>query len=191
MAIEVPPVAYSDVRCPSSYQHSTVRDSACHPPRLVARRILHCQRPDGCVPRDVRPAVCAAQTSIRLTNPNGETKMRGAAAGETKMRGAAAISSAVATLSVRAGARRILWLAAAVLIATTAGCARMSVQDVKVETANVPKPTVILVHEFAVSPSQVALDTALGSRLERAFTEAPDAAQEIKDGREVAKVLAT
>lgn len=34
-------------------------------------------------------------------------------------------------------------------------------------------------------------DTSLGSRLEHALTQAPEATEEIKDGRQVAKVLAT
>lgn len=68
-------------------------------------------------------------------------------------------------------------------------CARTSVQDVQVQATGLPRPQLIIVHDFGVSANAVALDTAIGARLLEAVKGNPEAEEQLKVGQEVAKVL--
>jgi hypothetical protein len=89
-------------------------------------------------------------------------------------------------------ARRVwaIWLAAGVALAGLAGCARTSVENVNVRAVGLPKPELIVVHNFGVTPGDVALDRAIGERLVQVVKEAPASEQELQIGREVARIVA-
>jgi len=48
-----------------------------------------------------------------------------------------------------------------------AGCARVSTQDVMMREPGLPKPELIIVHDYQVSRDEVQLDSGIGSRIER------------------------
>jgi hypothetical protein len=83
-----------------------------------------------------------------------------------------------------------IWLAAGVALAGLAGCARTSVENVNVRAVGLPKPELIVVHNFGVTPGDVALDRAIGERLVQVVKEAPASEQELQIGREVARIVA-
>ena len=79
---------------------------------------------------------------------------------------------------------------AALALAGIAGCARTSVQDVNVQApAGLPRPQLVIVHDFAVAPGQVALDSAVGSRLMSMMKETPESAQQLEVGQKVAGLV--
>jgi hypothetical protein len=69
-------------------------------------------------------------------------------------------------------------------------CARTSVQqgDTKV-AGRLPRPQMIYVHDFAVSPSAVTLDSAIGSRVLSMMKDTPESAQQLEVGQQVARVV--
>jgi hypothetical protein len=77
---------------------------------------------------------------------------------------------------------------ATVALAALAGCARMSTQNVDVRASGLPRPEIVVVHDFAVSPGAVALDTAIGSRIMEA-AEGPPQEDQAKIGEEVARIV--
>jgi hypothetical protein len=79
--------------------------------------------------------------------------------------------------------------ATALGLAAIAGCARTSVEDVNVRAVGLPKPQLVIVHDFAVAPGQVALDSAVGARLMAMMKETPASAQQLEVGQAVAKVV--
>ena len=89
------------------------------------------------------------------------------------------------------GLRRAVWSAAVVglTLAGSAGCARTSVENVNVQATGLPRPQLIVVHDFGVSPGDVALDSAIGARLMEVAKSTPEADEQLKVGREVAKVV--
>ena len=78
---------------------------------------------------------------------------------------------------------------AGLALAGLAGCARTSVEQGDVKALGLPRPQLIIVHDFGVSPSAVALDTAIGSRLLEAMKGNPEADEQLKIGQEVAGVV--
>ena len=78
---------------------------------------------------------------------------------------------------------------AGLALAGLAGCARTSVEQGNVKALGLPRPQLIIVHDFGVSASAVALDTAIGSRLLEAVKGNPEADEQLKIGQEVAKVV--
>jgi hypothetical protein len=78
---------------------------------------------------------------------------------------------------------------AGLALALMAGCARTSVQDVQMTAPGLPRPQLILVHDFATSPSAVALDQAVGARLLRMANEQPLASDEEKVAQEIARIV--
>src|SRR5262245_53031266 len=74
---------------------------------------------------------------------------------------------------------------AATALAAMAGCARVSTQDVQAPLDVLPRPQLILVHDYQVSPDDVQLDSALGSRLMRVVKGTPKTADELKVQQEV------
>lgn len=75
-------------------------------------------------------------------------------------------------------------------LAAVVGCARTSVENVNVRAVGLPRPQLIVVHDFGVTPADVALDSAIGARLLQMARETPASEQELKIGRNVAKVVA-
>jgi hypothetical protein len=89
-------------------------------------------------------------------------------------------------------AKKILWLFGVVL-AISAGCAPTNVQQQSTTLTQLPRPDVILVYDFAVSPDEVKLDTGLSSELMQKYAQhkgASPTAQEIKLGHKVAETVA-
>src|SRR5215831_15575528 len=79
---------------------------------------------------------------------------------------------------------------AALTLALMTGCARTSVQDVQMTAPGLPRPQLILVHDFATSsPSAVSLDRAIGARLLRMAQEEPIASDQEKVAQEVARIV--
>jgi uncharacterized protein DUF4410 len=68
-------------------------------------------------------------------------------------------------------------------------CGRTSVQNVDVRAVGLPRPQLVIVHDFGVSAAAVALDTAIGARVLEAVKGEPEVQAHIKVGEEVAKVL--
>src|SRR5262245_49794184 len=98
----------------------------------------------------------------------------------------------------RRGRRSGEWLGGAIVrsgialglaLAVLAGCARMSTQDVNVRAVGLPRAQMIVVHDFAVSPGSVALDSAIGARLLEMVEHTPQADEQTKVGQEVARVV--
>ena len=78
---------------------------------------------------------------------------------------------------------------AGIAVAGLAGCARTSVENVNVKALGLPRPQLIIVHDFGVSPSAVALDTAIGARILEVVKGNPEANEQLKIGQEVAGVV--
>jgi hypothetical protein len=70
-----------------------------------------------------------------------------------------------------------------------AACARTSVENVNRPAVGLPRPEIIVVHDFGITPGDVALDGAIGARLLRMAQETPASEQELKTGREVARIV--
>jgi hypothetical protein len=87
-------------------------------------------------------------------------------------------------------ARRLVLacLAGAVALAGAA-CARTSVEPDVQAVGRIPRPQMIYVHDFAVSPSAVTLDSAIGSRVLSMMKDTPESAQQLEVGQQVAKVV--
>src|SRR5262245_32987970 len=83
-------------------------------------------------------------------------------------------------------------LALAVMVLTVmAGCARVSTESVLKSTDRLPRPELILVHDYQVSRDEVQLDSALSSRVERAVKGTPEAEDQLKVEQEVSRALTT
>lgn len=74
-------------------------------------------------------------------------------------------------------------------LVSVSSCARTNVENVDVKAAGLPRPQLIIVHDFAVSADAVALDSAIGARALEAVKGEPEVQAHIKVGAEVAKVL--
>jgi Domain of unknown function (DUF4410) len=70
-----------------------------------------------------------------------------------------------------------------------AGCARISTQDRQVMAADLPRPQLIVVHDFIVSPHEVTLDSGIRSRLQRLITDSSGDQERLKAAQSVARVL--
>jgi hypothetical protein len=58
-----------------------------------------------------------------------------------------------------------------------------------VQTVGLPRPQLIVVHDFGVTASDVTLDGAIGARLLQMIRETPTSGQELQLGREVARAV--
>ena len=72
-----------------------------------------------------------------------------------------------------------------------AGCARVSTQGGQTSTERLPRPQLILVHDYQVSPDEVQLDSALRSRLQRAVKGTPEAEDQLRVEQQVSRALTT
>jgi hypothetical protein len=80
-----------------------------------------------------------------------------------------------------------------IMLAVAAGCAPTNVQEKSMTIAQLPKPDLILVYDFAVSPEEVKLDKGLSADLMQKYEEykgASRTAEEIKVGHKVADAVA-
>ena len=93
------------------------------------------------------------------------------------------------SMSGRGRRRSVGVLALTLGLAALVGCARTSVENVDVRAMGLPRPQLVVVHDFAVSPSAVALDTAIGARLLEAMKGSPEAEEQQKIGQEVARIV--
>src|SRR5262245_8875596 len=77
----------------------------------------------------------------------------------------------------------------AMALTAMVGCARVSTQNVQTSTDRLPRPELILVHDYLVSRDEVELDSAVSSRLERAVKGTPEAEDRLKVEKEVSRAL--
>ncbi len=80
---------------------------------------------------------------------------------------------------------------AAIALMVMAGCARVSTEHVQKSIDVLPRPQLILVHDYRVSPDEVQLDSALSSRVKRAVKGTPKTEDQLKVEQEVSRVLTT
>jgi hypothetical protein len=71
----------------------------------------------------------------------------------------------------------------------SSSCGRTSVESVDVKAVGLPRPQLIVVHDFGVTAASVALDRAIGARALEAVKDEPEVQAHLKIGEEVAKVL--
>ena len=86
-----------------------------------------------------------------------------------------------------------LTILCAVALALAAGCAPTNVQQQNMTLTQLPRPDLVLVYDFAVSPDEVKLDTGLSAELMRKYEQhkgMSPTAQEIKLGHKVAEAVA-
>ena len=79
------------------------------------------------------------------------------------------------------------------VLAITVGCAPTKVQQEDTTLTQLPRPDLILVYDFAVSPDEVKLDTGLSAELKQKYEEhkgTARTAEEIKVGHKVADAVA-
>jgi Domain of unknown function (DUF4410) len=79
------------------------------------------------------------------------------------------------------------------VLTIAAGCAPTNVQQQSTTLTQLPRPDLIMVYDFAVSPDEVKLDTGLSAELMQKYQEhkgASRTAEEIKVGHKVADVVA-
>ncbi len=79
------------------------------------------------------------------------------------------------------------------VLTIAAGCAPTNVQQQTTTLTQLPRPDLIMVYDFAVSPDEVKLDTGLSAELMQKYAQhkgASPTAQEIKLGHKVAEAVA-
>jgi hypothetical protein len=79
------------------------------------------------------------------------------------------------------------------VMAIAVGCAPTNVQQQSMTLTQLPRPDLIMVYDFAVSPDEVKLDTGLSAELMQKYAQhkgASPTAQEIKLGHKVAEAVA-
>jgi len=83
-----------------------------------------------------------------------------------------------------------LGAAAAVLATALVACAPTHVQQSQTYSgALLPRPDIVVVNDFAVTPEEVRLDSGLRARLMNAVSPAPASQREIEDGRKVTATI--
>lgn len=82
-------------------------------------------------------------------------------------------------------------LAALVALLFLSACARTQVSSERSTSSSIPKPGVIVVHDFSVSPDQVALDHTIGLRLQELVGTQTDAGERLKLAQRIASLVAT
>jgi hypothetical protein len=80
--------------------------------------------------------------------------------------------------------------AIAALLFLTA-CARTQISSERSTSSKIPKPGVIVVHDFSVSPDQVALDHTIGLRLQELVGTQTDSVERLKLAQKIASLVAT
>jgi len=80
-------------------------------------------------------------------------------------------------------------VAAGLGLTAMAGCARTSTQGQQVMATGLPRPQLIVVHDFIVSPHEVTLDSGVRSRLQRLITDSSGDQEQLRAAQSVAHVL--
>jgi hypothetical protein len=80
---------------------------------------------------------------------------------------------------------------AVIALTVVVGCARVSTESVQKSSDQLPRPVLILVHDYQVSRDNVQLDSAISSRVERTVKGTPEAEDQLKVEQEVSRVLTT
>jgi hypothetical protein len=81
-------------------------------------------------------------------------------------------------------------LAIAALVLAVTACSSAKVQPLQSYSGStLPRPGVVLVSDFAVTPDDVKLDSGVGSRLKSLFSSASADEQEVETGRKVAAAV--
>src|ERR1700722_5375782 len=76
------------------------------------------------------------------------------------------------------------------LLLTVAACSPARVQPVQTYAgATLPRPSVVVVSDFAVTQNDVKLDSGVGSRLKSLFSSTPEDEQQLETGRKVAAAV--
>lgn len=83
--------------------------------------------------------------------------------------------------------RRVLVSLVCLLILSA--CARTNVDHRTSETRRLPRPDLVVVHEFSVSPDQVALDHNMGLRLQEVMGSQSDASERLRVAREISRIV--
>jgi len=78
-------------------------------------------------------------------------------------------------------------VAAGLVLAGATACARVSTDNVMMRGPGLPKPELIIVHDFEVSRDNVQLDSGIGSRLERIVKGTPEEQDRLKLEQSVAR----
>jgi hypothetical protein len=82
-------------------------------------------------------------------------------------------------------------LAALASLLFLTACARTQISSERSTSSRIPKPGVIVVHDFSVSPDQVALDHTIGMRLQELVGAQTDASDRLKLAQKIASLVAT
>ncbi|HTZ78239.1 MAG TPA: DUF4410 domain-containing protein [Stellaceae bacterium] len=93
---------------------------------------------------------------------------------------------------MHAGHRRLpaVRSVAALLALASVACAPTHVQQTQTYSgAALPRPDIVVVNDFAVTPDQVKLDSGLRARLMNVVNPTPPSAQEIAEGRQVTAAI--
>jgi hypothetical protein len=88
---------------------------------------------------------------------------------------------------------RKLGIVTLMVLAMAVGCGPTKVQQEKMTLTQLPRPDLMLVYDFAVSPDEVKLDTGLSAELKQKYEEhkgTSRTAEEIKVGHKVADAVA-
>jgi len=91
---------------------------------------------------------------------------------------------------MRIARRRTVQLTGGLALLALGACASAKTSTTYETTATVPKPDVVIVEPFAVSPDEVKLDRGLTAQLQQAINGAPRTDQERQAGRQVADAIA-
>jgi hypothetical protein len=78
---------------------------------------------------------------------------------------------------------------AAMALIAMAGCARISTQHVENSSDRLPRPELILVHDYQVSRDDVELDSAISSRLKRVMKGGPEGEDQLEVEQAVSRAL--
>src|SRR5262245_35998003 len=79
----------------------------------------------------------------------------------------------------------------AIALTVMAGCARVSTESVQKSIDVLPRPQLILVHDYQVSQDKVQLDSAISSRVKRTVEGTREAEDRLKIEQEVSRALTT
>lgn len=80
-------------------------------------------------------------------------------------------------------------LAGCLSLALVSGCARTQVEYRATETRKLPSPATLVVHDFSISPDQVALDHNIGLRLQEAIGAKSDTAERLRIAQEISRIV--
>jgi hypothetical protein len=82
-------------------------------------------------------------------------------------------------------------IAAAMVLVGTAACARVGTDSVQMREPGLPRPQLIVVHDYAVTRDEVNVDSGIGARLQRMQHGTPEEQERLHVGHSVASALTT